>query len=516
MAEHKAATSFLNLPNELVLSVAEYLPRQSDISHLRRVSKRTYLCLGNYLLLYNIRHYNSSALLWAAAHNHMEIARWLIRLGADLEPEPDEVYRLRYGLRRGYCHARKTPLDVAVEEGHVHMVKMLTTAPLSKAKVSIQGPLTTALLQGRETIARFLINRLTSIDLPITTASETALEITCNGRLPATMQYLLDKGADPSRCSEQLVTLLPSKDPLKYKLEDDAFEIIKLLCSYGAKFSRKIQDLGLQHKDPRVRHCFNKANTQDPLQSCHNSATSGITETSAYNTQDEDDSGSDHHSFNPGSVFGVNAALAHRDLRKVALELNAIPELPQYDTISFPELSNNALKTDNSAEAYWRRFDRLKLCDIEPETSTIEAPTRRTDPFPALGTSEPRVDNTTQRRWDNLENLNRKSGESPARVSAAFHFQQPEPEPFPALGGRTRQTQSTAPDPWRTLSTAFIPHTRTATITSPSDPNLATSSTQNCKLQAPHPQTWTGSRPCFHTARTRQTLSRAHGAISEN
>ncbi|KKZ66523.1 hypothetical protein EMCG_07742 [[Emmonsia] crescens] len=58
--------SLTNLPPELLLAIAFYLPEESDLLSLLLLNHRTHSLLHSTLYTYNIRHNGSSALLWAA------------------------------------------------------------------------------------------------------------------------------------------------------------------------------------------------------------------------------------------------------------------------------------------------------------------------------------------------------------------------------------------------------------------------------------------------------------------
>ena len=77
--------SLLDLPNELLLSVADNLDRESDISAFSRLNRRLYLLLNLYLYQHNIKQTNSSGLIWAAEHGRETIVQRFLSEGADIQ-----------------------------------------------------------------------------------------------------------------------------------------------------------------------------------------------------------------------------------------------------------------------------------------------------------------------------------------------------------------------------------------------------------------------------------------------
>ncbi|EUC40187.1 hypothetical protein COCMIDRAFT_42757, partial [Bipolaris oryzae ATCC 44560] len=60
--------SLTNLPRELLYAIAEHLHAESDLNAFARANRLLYHLTNPYLYDHNIRHSNSTALLWAAEH----------------------------------------------------------------------------------------------------------------------------------------------------------------------------------------------------------------------------------------------------------------------------------------------------------------------------------------------------------------------------------------------------------------------------------------------------------------
>ncbi|KGO59543.1 hypothetical protein PEX2_075230 [Penicillium expansum] len=71
-----------SLPTELLLSIAESLSSQKDLSALVQTTKRTHTALQLYLYKTNIQNHNQSALLWAAKHGHTALTQKMLNAGA--------------------------------------------------------------------------------------------------------------------------------------------------------------------------------------------------------------------------------------------------------------------------------------------------------------------------------------------------------------------------------------------------------------------------------------------------
>jgi hypothetical protein len=138
--------AFLDLPNEIITDVVEYL-EQDDIYSILRVNKRLYVLFAEYLLRYNIRHRRGRALIWAAMEGHASTARKLVHLGADVNRQ--------INLRAPEL-ARPTLLHIAAKRGNLAMVKLLFEIganPNERDSLS-RAPLYWSLMTGHEEISQ--------------------------------------------------------------------------------------------------------------------------------------------------------------------------------------------------------------------------------------------------------------------------------------------------------------------------------------------------------------------------
>jgi ankyrin repeat protein len=100
----------LDLPNELLRDISEYLGSERQINAVAQANRRLYCLLDSYLYRYNVQHSGSSALLWAAQHGQEAVAQKLLMENANI----------RATNRNG-----EAPLLLAAENGHVALVRLL-------------------------------------------------------------------------------------------------------------------------------------------------------------------------------------------------------------------------------------------------------------------------------------------------------------------------------------------------------------------------------------------------------
>ena len=65
----------LDLPNELLQDISEYLESERDINAVAQANRHLYRLLDSYLYRYNVQQSRRSALLWAARHGRDDGAK---------------------------------------------------------------------------------------------------------------------------------------------------------------------------------------------------------------------------------------------------------------------------------------------------------------------------------------------------------------------------------------------------------------------------------------------------------
>ena len=75
----------LDLPNELVRNISEYLESERYINAIAQANCRLSHLLDSYLYRYNVQQSGSSALLWAARHGQEVTAQKSLREKANIQ-----------------------------------------------------------------------------------------------------------------------------------------------------------------------------------------------------------------------------------------------------------------------------------------------------------------------------------------------------------------------------------------------------------------------------------------------
>jgi hypothetical protein len=192
--------NFADLPNELILLIAEYIFDQRDLCRFIRVSRKIRALLSDVLFRRNIEYQGSSALPWAVRYDRVEAVFRFLRLHADINTT-------RGGSHRGL---NLPPIYIAVATQNLRIVKILVKegAQLGKtSRLCSFAPLAIAIQKGNTTIARVLINQIQDLDEPII-HDLTPLAFACEKRHFEVFQCLLDKGATPDVPIKQFRELL--------------------------------------------------------------------------------------------------------------------------------------------------------------------------------------------------------------------------------------------------------------------------------------------------------------------
>jgi ankyrin repeat protein len=173
----------LNLPNELLQDITEYLKSERDINAVARANRRLYRLLDSYLYRYNARQSRRSAMLWAARHDQEATAQRSLRESANIQATDNDNI--------------KAPLLVVAEKGHKQIVKLL----LDKgANVNAQSgyygnTLQAASKGGHEAVVQLLLDKGAEVNAQGGVYSN-ALQAASKGGHEAVAQLLLNKGAD--------------------------------------------------------------------------------------------------------------------------------------------------------------------------------------------------------------------------------------------------------------------------------------------------------------------------------
>jgi ankyrin repeat protein len=111
------------LPIELLLYITEYLSNQSDINAFVQTNWNLYRLLHFFLCRYNVRHHQSSALLWAARNGDAHLVTKLLNAGANiaaLELPIETDHDIFTDVSK-----IESPLLLAAQGGHIAILKSM-------------------------------------------------------------------------------------------------------------------------------------------------------------------------------------------------------------------------------------------------------------------------------------------------------------------------------------------------------------------------------------------------------
>ncbi|KAH9216220.1 ankyrin repeat-containing domain protein, partial [Leptodontidium sp. 2 PMI_412] len=176
--------SLLDLPNELLPSIADNLRCESGINVFARTNRQLYCLLNVYLYQYHIRINHPSALLWAARHGLTNTVLKFLELGANVQATLENDRRV-------------TALHLASEKGHLLVVEALIPSGAVINVQTSQGvtPLHRAVIAGHEHVTRVLLQCGADFMKPLPTRNRpTVLHVASHFGFTDIVQLLLDKG----------------------------------------------------------------------------------------------------------------------------------------------------------------------------------------------------------------------------------------------------------------------------------------------------------------------------------
>ncbi|KAL3443327.1 ankyrin repeat-containing domain protein [Aspergillus insuetus] len=213
----------LDIPNELVLSVAEFIDSQTDLSHLSQANSQLYHTLENHRYAYNVKHDSCSALFWAAFWGRDRIVRLCLQNGAPVDVQANE----KDGRFKECVGA--TPLNLAASQGHESTVRLLVEMGADIERLCKKGktPLRVAALNRNQAVISFLLKSGADVNAQ-DFKGYTPLIAAVGARNEAVVLQLLQNGASAN------VKDYLGYSPLLHAISHFADGIASLLVEHGA------------------------------------------------------------------------------------------------------------------------------------------------------------------------------------------------------------------------------------------------------------------------------------------
>lgn len=378
--------ALLDLPNELILNIVEYL-EQHDVCSILRVDRRLHSLLADYLLRYNIRFRKGRALIWVARKGHLALARRLVDLGADVNRQINI---------REHALAQPTLLHLAARTGNLAMVKLLLEIGADPYKTDSLGraALFWAFRGNHELIVREISSKISNLSTFIVDVNHnlTLLHMACSSGLASLIRDYIEFGMDVGASDEDGKTALdyaraslqtcwhPTTDAGK----DNIVETMRILVALGADIASahgyahgqanpNSSSFGEFDQNPSFLQVGRPWNCNRPIRQplTHNQILPTVTKVDDFpmlaNTLPLTTS---HKSAEVGPWSPDNTEQLMLKL-SLSNEAKLSPVSPAVQLDPFPSLSNhNYIPTpDNHSKSLWTEFRNGSSA-----TSTIEVP----------------------------------------------------------------------------------------------------------------------------------------------
>ncbi|OOF91996.1 hypothetical protein ASPCADRAFT_210863 [Aspergillus carbonarius ITEM 5010] len=248
-------TSLSHLPLELLRWVAAYLDTPRDIGHFMQTTKRLYHALHPFLCEFNVRHEESSALLWAAREGHARLVGQLLAAGANIAayvppaPLPRGRDEEQDGAKGGIDPwATKNPLLHAAQGRHTEVLQTLLTETRSgqaALPAQLRSVLHWALRQHDAELVELMLAHQAPLN-PATKqrAARSALGVAVGAGYNAILPRLLTLGARPG------VEEYPC--PVQQAICTNQPDLVRLLLDHGLPLHSDEGLCHIAHEDNRA------------------------------------------------------------------------------------------------------------------------------------------------------------------------------------------------------------------------------------------------------------------------
>ncbi|KAF7591831.1 Ankyrin repeat domain-containing protein 44 [Aspergillus hancockii] len=250
----------LQFPNELLQLIADNLTTDADLYALIQVHSHFYRLFETQLYENNVRYHNgeSSALVWAAAHGQIKIAKKSLQANANVDsvgpmhksifrwnlsacpsiilPSSPVYYRNPVDLRY-----KATPLMLAAACGHKDMTELLVNHGADVNNEIPEGytPLLAAVAQGHTEIVEYLLANGASVTAMLDVHCYEPLELAVHENRLEVVKVLLRHGVDPNKSSP--LTIAAKRGYMEVALEYAQPMMVDLLLKYGGN---------IEYRDP--------------------------------------------------------------------------------------------------------------------------------------------------------------------------------------------------------------------------------------------------------------------------
>lgn len=229
--------SFLHLPPELLLMIADHSGSQSDINCIVKVNRHLWGIMNLHLYRYNIAHNAGKGLNWAAVKDLPNSARYFIHAGIRDEVSHWDRMPLILASQLGKVPVLSTLLKAGASPNFHQQERLRNPGQVSLAKsleneivvLPPQSPLSLASAGGFEIAVKLLIQHGADVNYDCEGEASTPLHMAASHGHNAVLSLLLHHGADTE------ATINECLRPLDCAFRNQHIDSFRLLLAKSAK-----------------------------------------------------------------------------------------------------------------------------------------------------------------------------------------------------------------------------------------------------------------------------------------
>lgn len=241
--------ALLDLSNELLISIAEHLTSEKDISAFARCNRHIYSVAISHLYRFNILHSRCSALIWAAEKGFASVARGFFPDNSFPKPSKITIEKALFvAARRGdkgitklllengatangsLLNNTKLPLTSAAASGHLPVVRLLVEHGAEIGRLDRYGwcAMSHAAFQGRLEVVKFLSVDEEAVSRRVKKDRCTVLHLAVEGGHIEVVKFLVERGANLAAIDVE------GRTPLVCAIKDgpSSLRLVENLLSY--------------------------------------------------------------------------------------------------------------------------------------------------------------------------------------------------------------------------------------------------------------------------------------------